>query len=416
MTARLTKAKLLPFLSGRAILRPQNSSRLGCASPVKVIYGTSENGLANTILFDTRSIRHSTTMGKKTDPVFQQMISAENRTIAISKVIGFREANLAGMMHGGSIMALLEEAGMIAATQHIHSQRDSSLPPCVPSLARVDKVDFRLPVELGDVVEVDSKITFASEGSCEVCVTIEKRSVGSNYMELKLATTAYLWFVAVYYDEKGQRETVKMPPLLNLTPEQQAAGQARYETEHALRANLPAHLELPEFIPRPQSKLPKHTVRHSQVLMSHMANISQCDIFRMMRGGAIMKMADEAGGTCATLHSEGPGVTASVDGFNFRSPIPSGALIFFFSYLTFTSERSMEVEVVGHHGITNPETMKLDMYPHSFDALFTFISLDYEGRPRPVQPLILENDAEKEEFENGRKRYEFKTQRPGKKL
>ena len=86
MTARLTKAKLLPFLSGRAILRPQNSSRLGCASPVKVIYGTSENGLANTILSDARSIRHSTTMGKKTDPVFQQMISAENRTIAIRQV------------------------------------------------------------------------------------------------------------------------------------------------------------------------------------------------------------------------------------------------------------------------------------------------------------------------------------------
>ena len=38
------------------------------------------------------------------------------------------------------------------------------------------QVDFRLPIRVGDVVEVDSEVTFTSEHSCEVCVTIEKMS------------------------------------------------------------------------------------------------------------------------------------------------------------------------------------------------------------------------------------------------
>lgn len=414
MTAK-SFAKQLPFVNRRAHLRLQKSERRSYALTEKsVVFGSYENDPANISLLNARSIHNSMTLGKKTDPVFDQMLSTKNKTIEISKLIGFREANLAGTMHGGDIMALLEEAGMISATQHIYSHRDPSLPPCVPYLVRAEKVDFRLPIELGDMVEVDSEVTFASEHSCEVCVTVEKRSVRANYMELKLAITAYLWFVPVYYDKKGQRNTVEMPPFLNLTPEEQAAGQARYEAQLACRADLPAHLELPELIPRPQSKLPKRTVRHSQVLTSHMANVAQCDIFRMMRGGALMKMADEAGATSATLHTEGVGVTAMVDGFNFRNPIPAGSFIFLFAYLTFTSDRTIEVEVVGHHGTLNSRSMKLDMHPHSFDALFTFIPFDHKGRPKPPEPLILENDAEKKEFEKGRKRHELQMKRVGK--
>ena len=39
------------------------------------------------------------------------------------------------------------------------------------------QVAFLSPIHVGDVVEVDSEVTFTSERSCEVCVTIEAMSI-----------------------------------------------------------------------------------------------------------------------------------------------------------------------------------------------------------------------------------------------
>ena len=77
---------------------------------------------------------------------------------------------------------------------------------------------------------------------------------------------------------------------------------------------------------------------------------------RMMRGGALMKLADEACGSSAWLHSESLCLTASVDSCNFRHPIRAGAAVFFDSYVTFTSQKTMEIEVVVHRGCIDPES------------------------------------------------------------
>ena len=73
----------------------------------------------------------------------------------------------------------------------------------------------------------------------------------------------------------------------------------------------------------------------------------------MMRGGALMKLADEATGSTAYLHSGGICLTASVDSCNFRHPIRAGAAVFFDSYVTFTSQKTMEIEVVVHSAAIN---------------------------------------------------------------
>ena len=63
-------------------------------------------------------------------------------SIYLSKLINPRDANPVGAMHGGNVLSLLEEAGIIAATRHINTHKDSSLPPCVAALARMEKVSF----------------------------------------------------------------------------------------------------------------------------------------------------------------------------------------------------------------------------------------------------------------------------------
>jgi len=345
---------------------------------------------------------------RETDKVFQKMMASENRTIEISKLINPRDANPVGAMHGGNVLSLLEEAGIIAATRHINSHRDTALPPCVAALARMEKVDFRLPIRVGDVVEVDSEVTFTSEHSCEVCVTIEKMSTMKGNMERKLATTAYLWFVPVYQDpETGDQKTASMPPLQGLTAEQQSVRRARYETQVASRSSYhPAHKQLPIFMATARGLFPKGTVRNSQLMMTHFVNVTDCDMFRQMRGGSLMKLADEACGSSAYLHAESICVTASVDACNFRVPIPAGSSVFLDSYVTFTSDKSMEIEVVVHHAQLNHKTLDVDIHNNSFNALYTFIPIDMEGKAKPVRPLILETDLEREVFEKGRQRYE----------
>ena len=69
-----------------------------------------------------------------------------------------------------------------------------------------------------------------------------------------------------------------------------------------------------------------------------------------------MKLADEACGSSAWLHAEAICLTASVDSCNFRLPIQAGNAIFFDSYVTFTSQKTMEIEVVVHCAAINYES------------------------------------------------------------
>ena len=60
--------------------------------------------------------------------------------LSFSKLVNPRDANPIGRMHGGNVLSLLEEAGIIAATRHINMHKDPSHPPCVAALARMEKV------------------------------------------------------------------------------------------------------------------------------------------------------------------------------------------------------------------------------------------------------------------------------------
>lgn len=353
------------------------------------------------------------TQNMSTDPVFQRMMAKENRSIEISKLINPSDANPVGFMHGGNVLSLLEEAGIIAATRHINLFRESDQPPCVASLARMEKVSFRRPIHVGDVVEVDSEVTFTSEHSCEVCVTIEAMSTMKGDMTRRLTTTAYLWFVPVFNDPETDKKTVaKMPPLKYATPEREAARRLRYERQLKERSEYqPAHKQLPIFMAlQAKEMFPKGTVRSSQTMMTHFVNVTDCDMFGNMRGGALMKLADEATGSVAYLHNENLCVTASVDSCNFRHPIVAGAAVFLDSYVVFTSQKTVEVEVVVHSASVSPPTFELEYKYNCFNAIFTFVPVDGEGKGKKVRQLVTETTLERETFERRRQCYELNKQ------
>ena len=72
-------------------------------------------------------------------------------------------ANPAGSVHGGLIMKMMDEAGAIAAMRHAQRR--------VVTIA-VDSMTFKSPVEVGQLVTMDAKVTYVGRTSVEVSVRV----------------------------------------------------------------------------------------------------------------------------------------------------------------------------------------------------------------------------------------------------
>jgi acyl-coenzyme A thioesterase 7 len=301
----------------------------------------------------------------------------------------------------------------VAATRHINLNRGLTDLPLVAVLVRMEKVQFLRPIQIGDVVDADSEITFTSDRSCEVRVTVRSVGMFRGDPERRLSTMAFLWFVAAYIHPETQALTAsRMMPPVKMTPEEHKSGIMRYNKQKSDRVHYaPSKSQPPVFIapPNPTMKLfDTDTVRSSQSTYMYLVNLDDCDMFKNMRGGAIMKLADELAGITAFRHCKNNCVTATVDACNFNRSIPLGAYVYMDGYMTYTSGKSMEVEIVVHAGWVDLATGETVMVYNVVNAIFTFVSIDGKGRPLNVRELKLETDDERKVFEEGQKRHELR--------
>lgn len=72
-------------------------------------------------------------------------------------------ANAIGKVHGGWLMKMVDEAGGISAMRHAGR-------PCVT--VAMDRMMFHSPVEVGDLVCCDAKVTYVGKSSVEVRVRV----------------------------------------------------------------------------------------------------------------------------------------------------------------------------------------------------------------------------------------------------
>ena len=108
-------------------------------------------------------------------------------------------------------------------------------------------------------------------------------------------------------------------------------------------------------------------------------------------GGTVMHMIDITGAIACHRHTNSLALTAGVDSLDFLHPIKIGDMIILKSRVTCTFRTSLEVEVeVYSEGITSGER-KLTSH-----AYLTFVSLDQDGKPKPVPPLVMETPADEE--------------------
>ncbi|MDP2663468.1 MAG: acyl-CoA thioesterase [Dehalococcoidia bacterium] len=146
----------------------------------------------------------------------------DGRTVAYSavnmaQVMQPSHANVAGNVHGGEVMMMMDNAAGVVACRHSRA---------VTVTARVESIEFLQPIYVGNLVTISARLTFVSKHSMEVGMDVvtEDLTTGAQIQAL----TAF--FIMVALDENGRPKEV--PPLLSQTDEERRLfqdGLRRYE-------------------------------------------------------------------------------------------------------------------------------------------------------------------------------------------
>lgn len=148
--------------------------------------------------------------------------------LVISEVMMPNQANVAGNIHGGEIMKLMDSAAYAAARKYAKSNVVT---------ARVDELEFHLPIFVGNLVTITAQVVFAGKSSMEVAVTVEVEDLECDGCQCrKKALSAF--FTMVSLDKEGKPNLV--PELVLDTFEEIDAfkeGQQRYDNYKLKKIN-----------------------------------------------------------------------------------------------------------------------------------------------------------------------------------
>jgi acyl-CoA hydrolase len=116
-----------------------------------------------------------------------------------------QHANLLGHVFGGVVLSMMDTTAAVSAIRHARLT-------CVT--VSVDRVDFREPIYVGDLLIMKSSVNFVGRTSMEIGIRVEAENLLTGV--LRHTNSCYLTFVAV--DRDGR--PVPVPPLKPETPEE----------------------------------------------------------------------------------------------------------------------------------------------------------------------------------------------------
>ena len=141
----------------------------------------------------------------------------ESETV-MSELMMPQHANIMGNVFGGVILSLVDRVAAVCAIRHARRQ-------CVT--VSVDRVDFREPIHVGELITAYARVNFAGRTSMEVGVKIMAENVLSG--EQRHTNSCYVTYVAL--DDNGQ--PVQVPQIAPQT----ADDKRRYDRAAKGRAN-----------------------------------------------------------------------------------------------------------------------------------------------------------------------------------
>ena len=144
-------------------------------------------------------------------------------------------------------------------------------------------------------------------------------------------------------------------------------------------------------------------VSDSTVTMAQMMIPQDANPAGNVHGGVLVKIVDEAAAVVGARHARSNVVTASIDRVDFHTPVFVGDVLFVKASLNYVGKTSMEIGVR-----VESENLLTGLVRHAASAYLTYVALDQHGRPRPVDPLILETEDEKRWNSEARARREMR--------
>ena len=137
----------------------------------------------------------------------------------------------------------------------------------------------------------------------------------------------------------------------------------------------------------------------SLVIMTELVLPNDTNTFGNLMGGRLMYWMDIAAALSAMKHCGAPVVTASVDNISFHNPIKLGNVVHIEAKITRAFNSSMEV----HLQVWGEDVLHQYKYK-SNEAYFTFVALDPNGKPRPINSMVPETESEIKLFEGALRR------------
>jgi acyl-CoA hydrolase len=142
---------------------------------------------------------------------------SESETV-MSELMMPQHANIMGNVFGGVILSLVDRVAAVCAIRHSRRQ-------CVT--VSVDKVDFREPIHVGELITAYARVNFAGKTSMEVGVKVIAEHVLSG--DKRHTNSCYVTYVAL--DDNGQPTPV--PPIVPQTADEKR----RYDRAAQRRAS-----------------------------------------------------------------------------------------------------------------------------------------------------------------------------------
>jgi len=125
--------------------------------------------------------------------------------VELAQIMMPEHANIAGNVHGGNLLKLVDQVGAIVAARHTHTNVVT---------ASVDRFDFISPAYIGNLIFIKASINYVSRTSMEIGARVEaeclRTGVHAHF------GSAYLTFVAIDKDDKP----TKVPELIPETEEE----------------------------------------------------------------------------------------------------------------------------------------------------------------------------------------------------
>jgi acyl-CoA hydrolase len=102
-----------------------------------------------------------------------------------------QDANVLGHVFGGTILGMMDLAAAVVAFRHARSA-------CVT--ASIDRVDFREPIHVGDLVVMKASCNYSGRTSMEIGVRVEAEDMTTG--RRRHTNSCYLTFVAIDRNNK----------------------------------------------------------------------------------------------------------------------------------------------------------------------------------------------------------------------